>query len=389
MISLAEPALLKDVRRYGRFDANACLNCGTCSVVCELSTDGAPFPRRPMHRVLLGLKQSVRAGLEPWLCHDCGDCTAACPREADPRESMATLRRYLSAQYDLTGLSSRLFLSKAWRLSALAVTFLFVLALALVYHLYYVDLSTSDLLTTPMGLEHMFDTIIYFTVVVYCLPLALMLMNVVHMHHMTMRRDGSPGIPVRHYAIELWKFLLELTVQRRMHACPRRPYKRRWARHWWIVFGFGIISVILIFFLRWFQTDSIYPVTHPQRWLGYLATIGLAGGALDIIIRRARKRGDMHALSVFSDWTLPVMILLTALSGIALHVFRYLDLPMTTHFAYAVHLAIAVPLLVIELPFGKLSHVLYRPVALYFQAVKDRAMQHEQSQSIHKENVAA
>ena len=43
------------------------------------------------------------------------------------------------------------------------------------------------------------------------------------------------------------------------------------------------------------------------------------------------------------------------------------------HFAYAIHLAIAVPLLVIEVPFGKLSHVIYRPLAIYFQAVSDRA----------------
>lgn len=389
MNTLVEPQLVHEVRRYGAFDANACLNCGSCSVVCELSTDHAPFPRRPLRRVLLGLKATVNEGLEPWLCHDCGDCTAACPQEADPRESMASLRRYLSAQYDVTGLSSRMLLSKAWELWALGITFVFVLALALVYHLYYVELAAPDLLTTPMGLEHMFDTIIYFTIAVYCLPVLILLLNVIHMHRLTMRRDGTSPISLRHYVVELRTMFLHLITQRRMRDCPRKPYKQRWARHWGIVIGFGIITVVLLFFLKWFQTDSIYPITDPQRWLGYIATVGLAGGSLDIIIRRARKKGDMHSISGFSDWILPVMILLTALSGLAVHVFRYMELPLTTHFAYAVHLAIAVPLIVIELPFGKLSHVVYRPLALYFQAVKERAMAQQHIEPMHKENVAA
>jgi heterodisulfide reductase subunit C/quinone-modifying oxidoreductase subunit QmoC len=85
------------------------------------------------------------------------------------------------------------------------------------------------------------------------------------------------------------------------------------------------------------------------------------------------------------------LLLLTALSGIAVHIFRYLDFPLTTHFTYAVHLAIAVPMLIVELPFGKLSHVMYRPLAIYFEAVRERAVAEEGSlgESINKETVAA
>ncbi len=389
MTTLVDPKLLDQVRRYGRFDANACLSCGSCSVVCDLSDGDSSFPRRPMRRVLLGLTTAVEEGLEPWLCQDCGDCTVACPQEADPRESMATLRRYLSARYDITGITSKLFLSGVARIAALVIVFLLVMALALAYHLYYVDLPVTDLLSTPMGLEHMFDIVIDFTLVVYCLPILLLLLNVLHMHHLVMRRNDRRAIRIRHYLAELWMIVLQLTAQSRMEKCPRTSYKERWGRHWLLVTGFGIISIILLFFLRWFQTDSVYPVTHPQRWLGYLATLALAGGALDIIVRRLRKRGDMHVRSTSEDWTLPVMILLTALSGIALHVFRYLEFPLTTHFAYAVHIAIASSLLIIELPFGKLAHVLYRPLAMYFAAVKERAERVNGHDLVRKENVAA
>ncbi len=77
--------------------------------------------------------------------------------------------------------------------------------------------------------------------------------------------------------------------------------------------------------------------------------------------------------SELSDWTFPILLLLTTLSGILVHIFRYLGLELTTHYTYAVHLMIAVPMLVIEIPFGKWSHVFYRPLAIYFQSVKEQA----------------
>ena len=45
---------------------------------------------------------------------------------------------------------------------------------------------------------------------------------------------------------------------------------------------------------------------------------------------------------------------------------------MPTYWLYVIHLMIAVPMLVVEVPFGKWSHLLYRPVALYLMAVERR-----------------
>jgi hypothetical protein len=40
---------------------------------------------------------------------------------------------------------------------------------------------------------------------------------------------------------------------------------------------------------------------------------------------------------------------------------------------YLIHLAIAVPMLVLEVPFMKWAHFMYRPLALYLESVKDTA----------------
>jgi heterodisulfide reductase subunit C/quinone-modifying oxidoreductase subunit QmoC len=53
--------------------------------------------------------------------------------------------------------------------------------------------------------------------------------------------------------------------------------------------------------------------------------------------------------------------------------------PMPTYVMYLVHLMVAVPMLVIEVPFGKWSHLLYRPLALYLSAVQARARQPQAS----------
>ncbi len=145
--------------------------------------------------------------------------------------------------------------------------------------------------------------------------------------------------------------------------------------------------VIKFLFLNWFQTDSIYPVYHPQRWLGYLAAVALLYTTGEILIGRTKKREQIHKFSDLTDWTLPVLLFLTAVSGIAVHVFRYMGLELLTHYVYALHLIIAVPMLVIEIPFGKFSHIIYRPLALYFQAVKEKALQRQVPEEAELENV--
>ena len=115
-----DPALISEVRRYGHFDVDACYNCGSCACVCELAEDSALFPRKSLRYVQLGLRDRLLSSLEPWLCYFCGDCSKACPRQTEPGESMMTLRRFLTAQYDWTGLSARMYKSKWWELGMIA-----------------------------------------------------------------------------------------------------------------------------------------------------------------------------------------------------------------------------------------------------------------------------
>ena len=73
----------------------------------------------------------------------------------------------------------------------------------------------------------------------------------------------------------------------------------------------------------------------------------------------------------------PILLFLTSLSGILLHLARLIDLAMPTYYLYVIHLMIAVPMLVVEVPFGKWSHLFYRPLALYLLAVQSKSRARE------------
>jgi len=312
-------------------------------------------------------------GLEPWLCHDCGDCSTTCPRQAEPRDSMMTLRRYLTARYDWTGLASRICRSAAWEIGALSFVAGLVLALIILYHLYIVHLDIS-FVRTSMGLGHMFPRITYFTLAVFLIPGVLIGSNALRMFSLTMRRGASRAIPARLYWDEARTLILNLVAHVEFLRCMARDRKKRWTMHWLLAFGCVLMVVIKFFFLKWFQTDNLYRFYHPQRWLGYLGAACLIIGAVDILAGRMRKQGETHRHAELGTLTLPVLLLLTALSGMAVHILRYSGLSLAAHYTYAVHLMIAVPTLIVEVPFGRWSHMIYRPMALYFAAVQARAL---------------
>jgi ferredoxin len=338
-----------------------------------------------MQSVVLGLRDSVLQSLAPWLCHDCGDCSTTCPREAEPRQSMMTLRHYLTAQYEWTGLAGRICRSPAAETAALSSVALLVLGLIILYHLTIVHLDLSVFGSTAMGLEHMFPRITYFTLCVFLIPVLFVLANAFRMFRFTMRRGTNAAIPLRCYLAEAKTLLLNTVAHVQILKCAAKDHKKRWTMHWLLAFGCVLMVVIKFFFLRWFQTDRLYPIYHPQRWLGYLGAVCLVGGAVEILVGRMRKQDRAHRSSHWGDLTLPVLLLLTALSGITVHILRYAGLVLAADYAYAIHLMIAVPMLIVEVPFGQWSHMIYRPMALYFSAVQARALAEQEA----KEALAA
>lgn len=373
-----DPTLLEEVRRYGKFDTAGCFNCGSCIQACELAGDHASFPRRSTRHVLMGLRQVLNEGLDPWICHDCGDCSTTCPRQTEPRDSMMTLRRYLTSVYDWTGISSKINRSEAWHIGSLLFVAVSVLILIVLYHLYLVKTPFSDFpifsavtefASTSMGMEHMFPLMTYFTLAVILFPFFILLTNAFRMYLITVHQKGSIRSPLSQWLIETRTFLLHFFTYKKMADCSTE--NGRWFKHLLLGVGCMVMLALMVFSLEWFQTDKIYPIYHPQRWIGYLAAAFMIFGSVDILVGRIRKKAEIHKSSDFMDWNFPILILATSVSGMAVHIFRYAGMDLATHYAYSIHMMISVPMLVIEMPFGKWTHMIYRPLAVYFQSLKE------------------
>ena len=369
-VQVCDPTLLAEIRRYGKFDPSGCYQCGSCTLSCDLVEGSVTFPRRSMRYALLGLRRSLVQSLDPWICHDCGDCSTACPRQAEPRISMITLRQFLCAQYEWTGIGSRLRSSKAWYIGSVVSVALFTLLLILGYHLWYVKLGARDFVTTPLGLEHMFPTMTYYTLVVVLVPLLILLSRVIHVWWLTMSAEERAQIPLSAYLAESWTYIYQSATHSNMRKCPDRG---RWLGHWMMACGVVLMLAIKVFALRWFQTDNLYRFYNPQRWIGYIAAAFILYGIGDILLGRIKAKKEVYKETHWRDLCFPILLILTVLTGLAAHIFRYAGFGLTCHFLYAAHVVVATPMLLVEMSFGKWSHMVYRPVALYLLAVKKRA----------------
>ena len=370
-----DPNLLHELKEYGAVGIEKCFNCGNCTAICPLASDEYPFPRNVIRRVQLGQTIQLTQQLDPWLCYYCGDCSATCPKGAEPGETMMAARRWLTAKYDWTGLARRFYTSPAWEIGSIVVVAIFML-LMFVFFAGPMETDRVALNTfAPVQRIHYGD---------YVLAVFLsffLLSNIFRMYILTMRKGMTVKIPLSVYITEAWNLIYHFVTQKSFEKCDEEQkgflQKKRWRNHLLLVSGYVLMFAMVVGFLPWFQTDAIYPIYHPQRWLGYYATIVLLYGGTDILWSRIKKANQANRFSHLSDWIFPILLLLTTATGILVHTFRYLDLALPTYYMYVAHLAILTPMLVLEVPFGKWSHLAYRPFAIYFQAVKVKSLELE------------
>ena len=379
------PDLLIDLEKFGVQDASACFNCGNCTAICNLSSESAPFPRKVIRYLQLGLQEKLIQSPEPWLCYYCGDCTETCPRQANPGEIMMGLRRYLTSLYDWTGISRLFYTSKVFEIFAI----LFVAALVgLGFYVYHGPMLTDRValnVFAPNRVIEILDIIMLVVLSFFLLSNAYRMFKAVMgdpRQYQELSQSAKQqvqnrlirGIPITTYIGEAKEFIVQFFTQKRFNACGTRSQKTQWIVHLLIMSGYSIVFFLVVVGIRWFQRDEIYPLWNPIRLLGYYSTFAILYGVTYAIIGRIKKSKAVYKNSHSSDWAFLILLWLTTFTGIMIHATRLLEMPMATYYIYVIHLMIAVPMLVVEVPFAKWTHQLYRPLILYLMKVKQRAV---------------
>lgn len=383
MSSTVNPDFFKLMGKYGAQSAGACFNCGNCTAVCSLSDADTPFPRKVIRYLQLGLEDKLVRSPEPWMCYYCGDCSDTCPRDADPGEVMMGLRRYLTATYDWTGISRLFYTSKLFEVSSILVVAALV---GLGFYFFHGPMLTDRValnVFAPNTTIEILDLILLAVLSFFLLSNAFRLMKGVMgdvtLHVSRIDPKDSPavlifGIPLKIYWQEFTEFLIHFATQKRFNSCADRQQKTLWINHLLIMTGYSTIFLMVVVGIRWFQRDDILSIFNPIRFMGYYATFAILYGTTYAMIGRLKKNTRPYMNTHSTDWAFLILLWLTTFSGILIHFTRLLEMPLSTYYIYVIHLMIAVPMLVIEVPFAKWTHQLYRPLVLYLMKVRRRAL---------------
>jgi len=352
--------LYSEVAKFGARDMEICMQCAACSASCPLSAGTNPFPRKIYRYLQLGLRDKLLQSLEPWLCYYCGECNQDCPRGAEPAETMMAARRWLTTQYDWTGLARRLYLSEAWEIGALSVIALGIILLFVFFH--------GPIITDRVAVNS-FAPVMWIEIgdlVMAAILSTFLLSNAFRMFRFVMKDTKAPlGL----YLTQAKAFVLHFATQKRWRECG--PDRSRWLKHFILVTGYMTMMTLIIVCIRWFQVDDTS--WHFTSLFGYYATGALLIITVEMFRSRRRQQELIHRYSEPTDWLFLILLFFTTLTGILMHLVRLAGWPMGTYVMYVIHLAIAVPMLIIEVPFGKWSHLFYRPLAQFLATVKQKA----------------
>jgi ferredoxin len=365
MAVLANPRLVSELEHYGAQDVVKCYHCGNCTAACPFSREPFIFPRKSMRFLQMGLEDKLRGNLEPWLCYYCGECSEQCPREAEPGETMMSMRRWLTAQYDFTGISKLFYRSWKWELFAiLLVAILTGLSFTLYGRSYgSIQRYDGDGAFLPSSFVHIFD---------WCMAgvlLVLLLTNCARMWWFTMGRDRTLHVPLISYIRKAWLLPVHFLTQKRYRECG---HKQPWLIHLILMLSYFTMLVLIMLFLHYMQSGP--EIKWQVHIFGYLATAGLLGTVVYAIRGRIRKTETHYKHSHETDWIFLIMLFYVALTGIVQHVLHRSGNEVAANVLYVVHMMGVVPMLALEVPFSKWAHLAYRPLGMYFAELQAEAI---------------
>lgn len=371
------PNFIEYIKKFGAFDISACYNCGNCTAICPLSEEGSEFPRKQIRYAILGLEDKILSLTEPWLCYYCGECSETCPRKADPGGFMMALRRYLTTKYDWTGFSKYIYLSEKVKVVAVAALALFTALIVWLFHgpiiLDRVALATF----APVHIVELGD------IVILVVLATLLIGNIYRMYRFTVKPEELKDvrIPLSIYIKEFIKTVpIHFLTQMRFLGCGNG--RRNWLLHLFIVYGYAASFISVVIFIRFVQTDQPYFLQNIPSIVWTIATALLLYGTIAMIYGRIKKSQPLWEYSHSTDWMFLILLLITAVTGVLVSVFRTFGFPLATYITYTIHLAVTTPFLVLEVPFAKWSHLAYRPFAIYFSNLRKIAESLRQSEKV-------
>ena len=372
-------ALLDRVLASGGEDLRKCMQCATCSAVCELADGRQPSPRKEMLWAQWGLSNRLMADPDLWLCHQCNDCTSRCPRGARPGDVMAALRRECVIHYATPRAFGRWAnrpASLVWMALVAALLMATGAGLWQAFGLAAAELShTGQRIVFPFWirlphglLSAGFALLLVFDVTV----LARGARRFWRILNAAGHKPPTPQ-PVPSLRAAFRRILWHDDFGRCTQTHARRTH------HLLVIYGMLALWLTSLWSVtaRWnpLLDGLVYPLGfwNPWKLMANLAGIAVTVG-IALMLAERWKRPETAGATTYSDVALLGSILSIALTGFATELLHFLRMEPLRYAGYFAHL-VAVVVLLWMLPYSKLAHIVYRTLALIYAERTGRGRQ--------------
>jgi len=373
---------IKFLKGAGGDTLKKCYQCATCSVVCPLSSDSKPFPRKEMVWAQWGLKDKLVADPDVFLCHQCGDCTAYCPRGAKPGDVLGAIRAYAYTHYGFPAGLAKL------ATSASNLPILIGIPAAIILVLW----AISGGMHLPTGghidfggffghwnFKYLSKTVFFIDAIM--LPAAGLAIFSSYMGVSTMWKKMSEGLDLKpnfrpsvvQFVTEfLWPSVQEIISHNRFNECGAN--KDRVNGHKPLMLAFiGLLIVTTYGFIRKDLIGIINPAMHgpiplwdPIKILANVSAVAMIYGIFLLWGKRANDENVSCSKGNFYDWFLIYEIAAVGVSGLMAELTRLAGIGFLAYFFYYIHL-VAIMMLFLYMPYTKFAHLVYRTFAMAFE----------------------
>ncbi len=356
------PGFREELVRRGGANVARCFQCATCSGVCELATPEIPFPRPQMLNAQWGLVDRLAADPGIWICHQCNDCTARCPRDAKPGDAIQAIRSMMVEE-----LAAPKFLAKL--VGRARVTWPLLLGLPVLFWgllvasnggfqavpVVYADFVPAF---TLAGIKVTLIQAVFVPAFAFAaLVAAIGARRCWVAWGQTAKRDGS-------LVGGLVGVVGDILGHRRFGQCVAARPRR--LGHLLLMWGFilaFIATAIIAVQQDVFHDEAARSLTHPAKLFGNASAVLLGIGVLWLLVNRLTNQEASGRSSAFDNFFLALVVLLV-FSGIGAEVARFAEFPVPVALGlYVLHLGMMLSL-VLTFPFSKFAHALYRTLAM-------------------------
>jgi quinone-modifying oxidoreductase subunit QmoC len=357
------PAFREALAARGGAAATRCMQCATCSSVCDLATPDTMFPRQQILWAQWGLVDRLAADPSIWLCHQCNDCTLRCPRDARPGDALQALRSLMIEHVGAPGWVARL-------VGAARTTWPILLGVpVLLWAVFIYAVNGFAVPRTPLVYGDIVPVWMIYSVFLPAAAFALVAALVGGRRAWAAWGTGATrnGSLVKGLAA----IAADVLLHRRFSTCTAA--KPRQVGHFLLLWGFVgalVTTTLLGILMDVFGVKTPLPQLHPVKILGNLSAVLLVAGIVWLVVNRiasARAAGASRGFDVF----FLALVVLLVLSGVAAEAGRFFFPVPVAIAAYVLHLGMVLSLFV-TFPFSKFAHALYRTLAMAHERVATR-----------------